>query len=197
MRRAQRRGALHQRRDDLPAEPPVVERVGRDRDLEALTGIERQPEQMPGQHVGGAGLARVAVEPRERLADVLVGDHLAGRVEPGAAAVDRGGALRVPGQRLRGACTARAPAGRDASTARRRRRWRRPGRCGRRSRCRTSRSRAPFRAAGRAARRRNRRSHTASASRSRSSPRRRAHRRPRRPGPCWRATASGTRTRLR
>ena len=41
----------------LPAEPAVVERVGGDRNLEALLRLQRQAEQMPGQHVGGAALA--------------------------------------------------------------------------------------------------------------------------------------------
>src|SRR5262249_30737791 len=46
MRGPQRRGALHERRDRLPAEPAMVERVRRDRDLEALRAIERQPEKL-------------------------------------------------------------------------------------------------------------------------------------------------------
>src|ERR1019366_2848826 len=45
-------------------------------------------------------LARIAVLHRERLADVLVGDHLAGGIEPDAAAVDGSGSLRVPRQRF-------------------------------------------------------------------------------------------------
>ena len=48
VRRAQRRGAIHERRNDLPTEPPVVEGVGRDRDFETLAGIQGQPQQLPG-----------------------------------------------------------------------------------------------------------------------------------------------------
>jgi hypothetical protein len=93
--RAQRRGAVHQRRNDVPAEPRVVERVGGDRNLETQIGRQRQAEEMPCQHVRGAALARVGVGARECLADVLVGDHLAGGVDADAAGVDGSGALRT------------------------------------------------------------------------------------------------------
>jgi hypothetical protein len=75
----------------------VVERVGGDRNLETQIGLQWQAEEMPRQHVGGAALARVGVGARECLADVLVGDHLAGGVDAGAAGVDGSGTLRVPG----------------------------------------------------------------------------------------------------
>ncbi len=179
-------------------------RAGRDRTCRrrpgsrsSAVGLSGRPSRWPAS-TSAARLSRVLVSSaRERLADVLVGDHLAGRVEPGAAAVDRGGALRVPGDAFvahvlhahraaemlgehggvgGGVALVVAAVGAGAEH---------PDRA------------HLFAAAGRAVRRRRRPSHRASASRSRSSPRRRARRRPRRPDPCWHATGSGTRTRLR
>src|ERR1700678_3452217 len=96
MCRAHRRGALHQRSDDLPAESLVIEPIGRDRHLETLVLLEWEAEQMPGENVGSAPFVRGDVEARECLADILVGDDFSGGVEPDLAAIDRGGAFWVP-----------------------------------------------------------------------------------------------------
>jgi hypothetical protein len=78
----------------------VFERVRCDRHLEALVRLERKAEQMTGKHVGGTALVSGDVEARECLADILVGDDLAGGVEPDLAAIDRGRTLGIPGDAL-------------------------------------------------------------------------------------------------
>src|SRR5207237_6466308 len=61
MRRAQRRRALHQRGNDLPAQAAMVEGIRGNRDFEDRGGMEARAEQMAGQHVAGSALAGIGV----------------------------------------------------------------------------------------------------------------------------------------
>ena len=168
--------------------------------LNVLFGIERKAEQLAGQPVARVALVGGDVLARKRLCEIYssAGDaHPPCRRRRRAAPVDGGGALRVPSRGSPRASIARAPACRDVSTAPRRPPLRRPGRCGRRSRSRTSRSPAPFRGARRADARRRPPRNAAFASKSHASRRRRARRRRRSRGPCSRANGWDIRIRRR
>ena len=152
--RAQRRSAIEQRRDRFPGGPLVGEAVGLLRHAEAVARLERDAERLSGQRVSRLAAVGVDVDAGEALAQEVVGDDLARRIERGPHLVDRGRAPWDPSRCPDRACIAAAPAGRRPWRARPRP-WRnRRHRCGHRSRDRSSRSRARCPAACRGWRRR-------------------------------------------
>ena len=133
MRGAQRRGAVEQRRDRLPGDALVGELVGFRRHAEAVAGFQRDAERLAGQRVVRLAAIGIDVDARERLADEVVGDDVAGGVEsrraPCGSRPGPSGPSRCPGR----AYIARAPACRPPWPAPRRPSPRRRHRCGRRS----------------------------------------------------------------
>src|SRR5580704_6815707 len=96
MRRAQRRGAVEQRRDDFPGGPLAGEAVGLSGDAEAVARIQIDAEQLAGQRVVGLAAVGIYVDAREGLTEEVVGDDVARGIERGAHLVNRGGPLRIP-----------------------------------------------------------------------------------------------------
>ncbi len=141
MRGAQRRGAIEQRRDHLPGRALVGEAVGFRRDAEAVARFQLDAERLAGERIVGLAAIGVDVDARKRLAEKVVGDDVARRIERGARLVDRGRSLRDPSRSPGRAYIARAPACRPPWRARRHPSPHRRRRCGHRSPGPASRSR--------------------------------------------------------
>ena len=96
MRRAQRRGAVEQRRDGLPGGALVVEAIGLRRHAETVAGFQRDAERLPGQCVERLAAVGIDIDAGEALADEVVGDDIALGIERGARVMDRSRTLRIP-----------------------------------------------------------------------------------------------------
>src|SRR5260221_13338203 len=74
----------------------MVERVGRNWNFKNVIPLERQPEKVPGKHVGGAAFARIRIHARKRLAAVFVSDDLAVGIDANTTTIDGRSAFRIP-----------------------------------------------------------------------------------------------------